>query len=52
MNTTLAVLIIYLGILAGLAIWSRRETHTLSGYYLAGKKLPYCLPFFRYLGLE
>ncbi len=41
MNTTLAVLIIYLGILAGLAIWSRRETHTLSGYYLAGKKLPF-----------
>ena len=41
MSTTLAVLIIYMGILAGLAIWSRRETHTLSGYYLAGKKLPY-----------
>ena len=41
MTTTLTVLLIYLGVLAGLAVWSRRETHTLSGYYLAGKKLPY-----------
>ena len=41
MTTTVTVLIIYLGILAALAIWSRRETHTLSGFYLAGKKLPY-----------
>ena len=41
MSTTITVLIVYLGILAALAIWSRRETHTLSGYYLAGKKLPY-----------
>jgi len=41
MSTTVSVLIVYLGILAALAIWSRRETHTLSGYYLAGKKLPF-----------
>ncbi len=41
MSTTLAVLIVYLGILAALAIWSRRETHTLAGFYIAGKKLPY-----------
>jgi sodium/proline symporter len=41
MNTTVTVLLIYLGILATLAIWSRRETHTLSGFYLAGKKLPF-----------
>ncbi len=41
MTTTVTVLIIYLGILAALAIWSRRETHTLSGFYLAGKKLPF-----------
>ena len=41
MSTTVTVLIIYLGVLAGLAIWSRRETHTLSGFYLAGKKLPF-----------
>jgi len=41
MSTTVIVLIVYLAILAGLAIWSRRETHTLAGYYLAGKKLPY-----------
>ena len=41
MSTTIIVLIVYLGILASLAIWSRRETHTLSGFYLAGKKLPF-----------
>ena len=41
MSATLTVLIVYLGILIALAIWSRRETHTLSGFYLAGKKLPY-----------
>lgn len=41
MSTTVTVLIVYLGILAALAIWSRRETHSLSGYYLAGKKLPF-----------
>ncbi len=41
MSTTIIVLIAYLGILVALALWSRRETHTLSGYYLAGKKLPY-----------
>ncbi len=41
MSTTVTVLVIYLGILAALAIWSRRETHTLSGFYLAGKKLPF-----------
>ncbi len=41
MTITIAVLVIYLGFLAAFAIWSRSETKTLSGYYLAGKKLPY-----------
>ena len=41
MSTTHTVLIIYLGVLAALALWSRRETRTMSGYYLAGKKLPF-----------
>ncbi|NIA27535.1 MAG: sodium/solute symporter [Desulfobulbaceae bacterium] len=41
MTSIFAVLIIYLGLLAAFAIWSRRETETLSGFYLAGKKLPY-----------
>jgi len=41
MSTTVTVLVVYLGIIAALAFWSRRETHTLSGFYLAGKKLPY-----------
>jgi len=34
------VFLIYLAILAGLAFWSRSETHTMSGYFIAGKKLP------------
>lgn len=41
MNETVAVLIVYLGLLAAFAIWSRKECGSLSGYYLAGKKLPY-----------
>jgi sodium/proline symporter len=41
MNTTITVLVIYLGVLAALAIWSRRETHTLAGFYLGSKKMPY-----------
>ncbi|MBT8089646.1 MAG: sodium/proline symporter [Gammaproteobacteria bacterium] len=41
MSTTVTVLIVYLGVLAALAIWSRRETHTLAGFYLADKKLPF-----------
>jgi len=41
MTSIIVVLFIYLGFLAALAIWSRRETDTLSGFYLAGKKLPY-----------
>ena len=41
MSTTVTVLVIYLGVLVGLAAWGRRETHTLSGFYLAGKKLPF-----------
>ena len=41
MTVTVAVLIGYLATLAALAIWSRKETHTLKGFYLAGKKLPY-----------
>ena len=41
MASIVAVLIVYLCLLAALAVWSRRETNTLSGFYLAGKKLPY-----------
>lgn len=41
MTATVAVLLAYLALLAALALWSRRETHSLSGYFLAGKKLPF-----------
>jgi sodium/proline symporter len=41
MSAVITVLVIYLGLLAALAIWSRSETGTLSGFYIAGKKLPY-----------
>lgn len=41
MSIELGVLVAYLVILVVLAAWSRKDTHTLSGYYLAGKKLPF-----------
>ena len=41
MTVTVAVLVGYLATLAAVAVWSRKETHTLKGFYLAGKKLPY-----------
>ena len=40
MTVITIVFTIYLMILAGLAFWSRGETHTMSGYFIAGKKLP------------
>ena len=41
MSTPVAVLVVYLAVLVALALWSRRETKSLSGFFLAGKKLPY-----------
>jgi sodium/proline symporter len=41
MSVEVWVLIAYLVILMVLAVWSRKDTHTLSGYFLAGKKLPF-----------
>lgn len=41
MTITMSVFLVYLALLVGLALWSRRETHSLSGYFLAGKKLPF-----------
>ena len=40
MSIITTIFLIYLAILAGLALWSRQETHTMSGYFIAGKKLP------------
>jgi sodium/proline symporter len=40
MNMTTSVFLVYLLVLAGLALWSRRESGTISGYFIAGKKLP------------
>ncbi|MDJ0700147.1 MAG: sodium/proline symporter [Woeseiaceae bacterium] len=37
---TIGVLLVYLCLLIGFGVWSRKETHTLSGFFLAGKKLP------------
>jgi sodium/proline symporter len=34
------IFVIYLIILAGLALWSRQESHSMSGYFIAGKNLP------------
>jgi sodium/proline symporter len=41
MLTVLIVFFSYLVILAAVALWSRRETRSMQGYFLAGKKLPY-----------
>jgi len=35
-----AVFLSYLLILAGLALWSRRDSQSMSGYFIAGKSLP------------
>ena len=40
MSVITVIFILYLVVLAGLAIWSRAETHSVSGYFIAGKKLP------------
>ena len=40
MNTTTSVFIVYLLVLAGLALWSRRDSRSMSGYFIAGKQLP------------
>ena len=40
MSVITIVFLMYLVILAGVALWSRSETHTMSGYFIAGKKLP------------
>jgi sodium/proline symporter len=41
MSSVIVVLVVYLILLAILAAWSARETGSLSGFYIAGKKLPY-----------
>ena len=41
MSATVLVLLAYLLVLIALAVWSRSETHSLEGYFLAGKKLPF-----------
>lgn len=41
MNAVIGVLVAYLLVLAGLAYWSRVESRSLSGFFLAGKKLPF-----------
>jgi len=40
MSVIAIVFFVYLLILAALALWSRREAQTMSGYFIAGKKLP------------
>ncbi len=40
MSVITAVFVVYLLILAGVALWSRKEAQTMTGYFIAGKKLP------------
>ncbi len=39
-NTIIAVLIVYLLVLLGIGLWGGRDSKTVSGYFVAGKKLP------------
>jgi len=41
MLTVMIVFFSYLALLAGIAVFSYRESQSLKGYFLAGKKLPY-----------
>ncbi|MDA1063732.1 MAG: sodium/proline symporter [Proteobacteria bacterium] len=41
MNAIIVVALVYLALLAAFAIWSRSATHSLVGYYLGGRKMPY-----------
>ena len=41
MDPVITVALVYLALLAAFAIWSRSETHSLAGYYLGGRKLPF-----------
>ena len=36
----IAVLVVYLLILLGLGLWGRKESGSVAGYFVAGKKLP------------
>lgn len=40
MSVITVIFVLYLVVLAGLALWSRSETHSMSGHFIAGKKLP------------
>ncbi len=39
-STIIAVLVVYLLILLGIGAWGSRESKSVKGYYVAGKKLP------------
>ena len=38
--TIVAVLVVYLAVLLAIGVWGGRESGTVKGYYVAGKKLP------------
>lgn len=40
MNVTTSVLVVYLLVLMGLALWSRGESNTVAGYFIGNKRLP------------
>lgn len=41
LHITIGIFCVYLFFLVALALWSRGESNTVAGYYVAGKKLPY-----------
>lgn len=40
MSVITIIFIVYLALLAGLALWSRSESQSMRGYFIAGKNLP------------
>jgi len=40
MSIITAIFLIYLATLVGLALWSRQDSHSMKGYFIADKKLP------------
>ncbi len=40
MTTIIVVLVVYLLILLAIGLWGGRESGTVAGYFVAGKKLP------------
>lgn len=46
MNPIIAVLLVYFGVMLAIGVWARRSHDSGSGYFLAGRRLPYLVAAF------